>query len=146
MAKKNLGGAPSKLNNNFLEVAKNIIYKEEMMFLTDEDLVHLINRELEEKYRISQSTFKGWKSGNFGDNKDLGAEFLSLIKDALVEQKKNLFKKFGDKTDIWTKWAWIIERKFSEWNLKQINETKNTIVGGGNIPMMNWVDSKEDEE
>jgi hypothetical protein len=29
---------------------------------------------------------------------------------------------------------------------KQINENKNTIIGVGNIPMMNWVDSKEDEE
>ena len=91
MAKKNTGGAPSKLNSNFLEVAKNIIYKEEMMFLTDSDLVHLINRELEEKHRITQRTFENWKAGNFGDNKDLGEEFFRLIKDALVEQKKNLW-------------------------------------------------------
>lgn len=146
MAKKNLGGAPSKLNTNFIEVAKTIIYQDEIMLLTDEDLVHLINNELEEKFRITQRTFENWKAGNFGDNKEIGKEFFRLIKDALIKQKLSLFKKFGDKTDIWTKWAWIIERKFSEWNLKQINETKNTIVGGGNIPMMNWVDSKEDEE
>lgn len=142
---KNKGGAPSKLNKNFIDVAKTIIYQDEMMFLTDEDLLHLINRELDDSARISDRTFENWKAGNFGENKELGAQFLRLIKDALVEQKKSLFKKFGDKTDIWTKWAWIIERKFSEWNLKTINETKNTIIASGNIPMMNWVEDKKDE-
>ena len=38
---------------------------------------------------------------------------------------KDLFKKFTNDDRAWQRWAWIIERKFSEWNLKNINENKN---------------------
>ena len=45
----------------------------------------------------------------------------------MISQKQNLFKKYEDEDKAWQKWAWIIERKFSEWNLKKITESLHTI-------------------
>jgi len=45
-------------------------------------------------------------------------------KKALIIQKENLFKKFSNDDRAWQRWAWIIERKFSEWNLKILMKTK----------------------
>jgi DNA-binding MarR family transcriptional regulator len=64
---------------------------------------------------------------------DLGKEFCPLIKKALRNQKENLFKKFSNDDRAWQRWAWIIERKFSEWNLKNINENKNENTHTGEI-------------
>lgn len=115
---------PSKIDK-FIEAAKKVVYNPDMVYLTDEELVFVINKELDEKDRIHKSTFEKWKAGNFDEKGETGKEFLRVIKDALIQQKINLFNRFGKKDDMWTKWAWIIERKFSEWNLKIITENKN---------------------
>ncbi len=120
-------GRPSKIDK-FIEKAREVVNDPNMVYLTDEELVFLINKELDDKDKIAQVTFKKWKAGNFTDNGDIGKKFLSLIKDALIQQKINLFQKFGNKDDMWTKWAWVIERKFKEWNLKQITESFNAEI------------------
>ena len=67
----------------------------------------------------------------------LSAEQKSLVLiyhlKALIIQKENLFKKFSNDDRAWQRWAWIIERKFSEWNLKNINENKNDNTHTGEI-------------
>ena len=122
MAKK--VGRPSKINK-FIEVAKEVLFKESLMLLTDEELVFLINEQLDEKDKVAIRTFKLWKSGDYSEKEDIGKEFLPLIKKALLIQKESLFKKFQNDDRAWQRWAWIIERKFSEWNLKIITENKN---------------------
>jgi len=37
-----------------------------------------------------------------------------------------LFNSLSSDNPQWQKYAWIIERKFSEWNLKSISENNNT--------------------
>jgi len=125
MAKK--VGRPSKIDR-FIEVAEKVIYDDNMIYLTDEELVFLINKELDDEDQIAQVTFKKWKAKDFSEEGEVGRKFLSLIKDALIIQKISLFHKFGKKDDMWTKWAWVIERKFKEWNLKQISESFNVEV------------------
>jgi hypothetical protein len=68
---------------------------------------------------------------------------LSLYKKALTNQKKGLFNKLWDDTQ-WQRYAWIIERKFSDWNLVQIskNTNKNTTV---NYTKEEWENMSEDE-
>ena len=95
------------------------------MLLTDEEFVFLINEQLEEKDRISDRTFARWKAKDFDDNDDLGKNFVMLLKKALLTQKESLMKKFQNDDRAWQRWAWIIERKFSEGNLKIITENKN---------------------
>ena len=117
-------GRPSKIDK-FIEVAKDVLFRSDLMLLTDEELVFLINEELKEKDKVAIRTFKLCKSGDYSDKGQTGKEFLPLIKKALIIQKENLFKKFTNDDRAWQRWAWIIERKFSEWNLKNINENKN---------------------
>jgi hypothetical protein len=119
---------PSKIDK-FIEVAKEVLFKESLMLLTDEELVFLINEQLEEKDKVAIRTFKLWKSGDYAEKGETGKEFLPLIKKALLIQKENLFKKFQNDDRAWQRWAWIIERKFSEWNLKKISESTTEIKG-----------------
>ena len=123
---------PSKIDR-FIEVAKDILFRDGLMLLTDEELVDEINENLDKKDRISQRTFQRWKANDFDENGETGVEFCRLIKKALRNQKENLFKKFQNDDRAWQRWAWIIERKFSEWNLKNINENKNENTHTGEI-------------
>jgi len=122
MAKK--VGRPSKINK-FIEAAKEVLFSDSVMLFTDEELVDEINERLEEKDRISQRTFKRWKASDFEEDGETGKEFCPLIKKALRKQKESLLKKYSNDDRAWQRWAWIIERKFSEWNLKIITENKN---------------------
>ena len=95
------------------------------MLLTDEELVFLINEELEGKDKISDRTFARWKAKDFGEDDKLGRTFVMLIKKALLIQKETLYKSMLGEDRAWQKYAWIIERKFAEWNLKHISENFN---------------------
>jgi hypothetical protein len=123
---------PSKIDR-FIEVAKDILFRDGLMLLTDEELVFLINENLQESEKVAIRTFKLWKSGDYAEKGETGKEFLPLIKKALIIQKETLFKKFSNDDRAWQRWAWIIERKFSEWNLKNINENKNDNTHTGEI-------------
>ena len=121
-------GRPRKINK-VLEVAEEILFKQDLMLLTDEEFVFLINEKLTDKEKISDRTFARWKAKDFNDNDDLGKNFVMLIKKALLIQKESLFKKFQNDDRAWQRWAWIIERKFSEWNLKKISESTTEVKG-----------------
>jgi hypothetical protein len=44
----------------------------------------------------------------------------------LEQQKRNLFERLAEEPPgAWQKWAWILERKFDEWSLRQrvVDET-----------------------
>ena len=115
---------PSKIDR-FIEVAEKILFKENLMLLTDEEFVFLINQELSEKERISDRTFARWKAKDFEEGDEVGKSFVMLYKKALLHQKENLMKSMIKDDRAWQKYAWIIERKFKEWNLKIITENKN---------------------
>tara|TARA_Y100001973_G_scaffold55152_1_gene81474 strand:- start:9 stop:431 length:423 start_codon:yes stop_codon:yes gene_type:complete len=125
-------GRPPKIKT-FISVAEDVLFRDGLMLLTDEELVFLINEELEQKDKVSDRTFARWKAKKFNENDDMGKTFVMLIKKALIIQKENLFKKFSNDDRAWQRWAWIIERKFSEWNLKNINENKNENTHTGEI-------------
>ena len=117
-------GRPSKLDK-FLE-AMEIVLNEwlQSIIMTDEELFILANENLEEDEQISYTTFKQYKASSIKEETDWHKRFKSLYKKALVKQKNNLFNNLSWDNPQWQKYAWIIERKFSEWNLKNINESK----------------------
>ena len=124
---------PTKLTNRFLKVTEEVVEGEGVMFLTDEELLFLVNEELSEKERISTSTFEKWKAGKFSEctekQAEIGQEFLRLIKKALMKEKQELFRRMQDgdlAKDPWVKYAWILERKFKEWNLKALTEVQHS--------------------
>ena len=80
----------------------------------------LTNDLVEEKQQIADRTFERWKLGDVKDS--IYFDFCRLYKKALTIQKKNLFKKLQSDDDKWQKYAWIIERKFDDWNLRSKQE------------------------
>ena len=121
-------GRPTKINKPLIDAIKKVVDDNKVFICTDEDLVMLINKELHPK-KISIDAFKRWKRGILPKT-DKGsryvAEFIHVIKVALYKEKENLFRKLDSgRAGEWQKYAWIIERKFSEWNLKTISENTN---------------------
>ena len=123
---RNLWGRPSKLTAEFLEAAESVLLDEmNAIILTDEELLILINERLPEESKISDSTFEKWKAWTQAGNA-MYKGFLRLYKKALLLQKSNLFKKlWWEESNQWQRFAWIIERKFGDWNLRTITENTN---------------------
>lgn len=117
--KVNKGGRPTKLTPTFLTVAESVLFEGRNAFiLTDEELVELINNQLPDEAQVAIRTFQDWKAGKL-PSVDCD-RFRALLKKALIKQKQDLFKKMeGELGNSWTKYAWMIERKFDDWNIKQ---------------------------
>jgi hypothetical protein len=93
---------------------------------TDADLIFLVNDMLEPDDRISDITFRKWKAGENTSDDALREVFVSLYKRALMNQRDALFESMSEEPPgAWQKWAWILERKFDEWSLRQrvVDET-----------------------
>lgn len=138
MTKKKVG-RPTKLTKKFIEVANSVLFDDiNAIILTDEELLMLINEQLDEKEQVATRTFEDWKAGK-SPNQDC-EDFRGLLKKALVKQKNDLFVQMRNDDKTWTKWAWIIERKFDDWNIKQKvdhttkgKELPAPILGGASI-------------
>jgi hypothetical protein len=117
---KHPGGRPTKLTEEFLAAAIEVVNDEDnALIYTDEELVFLINERLPLEARIHPDTFSLWKNGRIADDAR-AVKFFSFYKKALIRQKQSLFRKMDDpKNPAWQKEAWKIERKFDDWNIKQ---------------------------
>ena len=92
---------------------------------TDEDLVDMVNERLEPDDRVAIRTFKDYKAGKIVSDPFLDV-FLPVYKGALRLQSANLFERLSQEPPgAWQKWAWVIERKFDDWNMrsKTVDET-----------------------
>lgn len=119
--KKKKTGRPSKLTEKYIEAAKQVLGLDSpdsisAIIYTDEELIMLINEKLLPGERINERTFRDWKARKI-DNHLLSSSFLPLVKKALTSQKDYLFQKYQN-DPIWQKWAWIIERKFTDWDIR----------------------------
>lgn len=127
-------GAPTKLTEDFFQAVEDVLNTDlNVLVCTDDELLILINEKLSEKAKISERCFQNWKAGNFAENAD-GENFLRLIKRALVREKMGLMKRLQDDEKAWQRWAWIIERKFDEWNIKMKQGIEMSGKDGQPIP------------
>jgi hypothetical protein len=117
-------GRPFKMSKWIIKL-EEVLSEENILFLSDHDLRFLVNERLEDKEQISKRTFENWKSGEFHPDDSTGQKFLKCIEGALIKQKQFLAKKMIEDDKNWQRFAWIMERKFDEWNLKKISERIN---------------------
>lgn len=110
-------GRPTKLTPEVLKTLQKVI-TDNVLFCTDQDLIFLLNEALPEKNRFSYEAFSKWKRGERQRNSALYPEFVRLIKKALLKEKRTLLMQLKTGQDNWQARAWILERKFDEWNLK----------------------------
>jgi hypothetical protein len=122
---------PSKITANLVNTIEKVLNDKDIVVLTDEELVMFLNEELPENEQISLSSFAHWKSGKLptetADAENI-KRFLHVIKKALYVERLNLMKELK-KDSQWQRYAWILERKFKEWNLKRISELDVTSKG-----------------
>ena len=118
-------GRPFKMKG-FIDVFKEVLEEENSLFITEKDLLFLANKKLKKKDRITLRTFQNWKAGEFHQDEETGEEFLELVDEMLIRQKQYLGKMMLDTNNSsWTKYAWALERKFDEFNLKHVSERIN---------------------
>lgn len=58
---------------------------------------------------------------------NLKPELRTLIENARLKQKRLLLEKLMTTEKNWQRYAWILERKFSDFNLQTIREHKHTV-------------------
>lgn len=109
-------GRPSKIGVWIVAFEKIVEKGFNAIYLTDTELRMLTNDLVAEKDQICEATFKNWKAGGLKD--PIYLNFLALYKKALTSQKLELFNKLESDPDKWQRYAWIIERKFTDWNLR----------------------------
>ncbi len=107
-----------------------ILHKEHPVGLaiihSDKALVNMVNAELPEEDRISIASLERYKTGGHIDDGTIESVFVRAYTKALHIQAENIMKRLAeDVPGGWQKWAWIMERKFDEWNLrsKVVDET-----------------------
>lgn len=141
-----------KLSRDFVQTLKDLLAEDEnYVLLTDEKILTVLNERLSHDCRIGAKTFQEWKSGKTPKNAPEEAKaFRLLIKRALVKQEMALMKKMQEGHEGWQRFAWIMERKFSEWNIRRktdLTSEGNAIIGFNFIvPKPTEPVVKEDEE
>lgn len=117
---------PTKLTSNVLNAISTVI-ETNILFCTDEELVIEINELLPENERFSYESFSKWKREESQSDNPLFQQFLRLIKKALIKEKSRLLSKLEKDERAWQKYAWILERKFDEWNIRNKSEIETNI-------------------
>ena len=126
MPKGDNAGAKGKMNIQFIDALTKIV-DENILCATDEELVDLVNELLPTEAQISYEGFSKWKRGERQVNNELYPLFVRLIKKALLIEKKRLMKLLQTDDRQWQRYAWILERKFDEWNIKTKSEVEQTV-------------------
>jgi len=117
-------GAPSKLEA-FTNMLHEILEDDgNVVSWTDWEIVEEVNSRLAEDDRITKRTFERWKAKEFEEEPVKGKLFVSAYQKALRRCKRTLMGLLAKDDRSWQRYAWIIERKFAEWNIKVLSETK----------------------
>ena len=126
---KNKWWRPAKISQEWIDRAELILLQEKeweknqnALIHTDEDLFDMINEWLPKEKQITIDTlkeYKKWRKLKDPIKQALLNEFSHLIKKALRIQRDNLLKSLQNEPVSRQRWAWIIERKFDDRNLRK---------------------------
>jgi hypothetical protein len=96
---------------------------------TDEQILDATNELLDPEDRLDWRTLRRYKAGEIKDDVVAGA-FVSCYKKALRIQADNLFELLrSDVPGGWQRYAWILERKFDDWNMTRKEKVEVTDLG-----------------
>ena len=115
-------GRPTKLTKEFIEALEKVVKQPNFYIYTDAELVDMVNEEMNGEV-ISTRAFEAYKAGDRGTNSEYYVEFVRLIKKHLRMAKNNLVKSLSNDEKSWQRFAWLLERKFEDFN--KLDKTKN---------------------
>lgn len=117
-----------KITDRFIKAVETVVSDPFLYILTIEELVNSINDEIGEKY-ISLDTFKSYINGRRGSNQEHYDHFIQLYKRAITKQKKSLVMELSGEDKSWQRYAWLLERKFEDFNKIEKAENENNHKG-----------------
>jgi hypothetical protein len=130
-------GRPSKAHR-FMEAVRELIpetgdWNAWVIACTDEDLLFMLNSRLDKEERIDERTWRNYKKGLEGiaevDRECLDA-FISAYKRSLLGMKRMCVEKLeGDVPGGWQRYAWLLERKYDEWNMTRKEKVEVSDLG-----------------
>jgi hypothetical protein len=117
----------------FTEAMQRVVNREHSVgyaiIWTDEQLLDAVNELLEPEDRLSWASLKRYKAGEIKDDR-VAEAFVSCYKRALRDQADNLFELLrSDVPGGWQRYAWILERKFDDWNMTRKEKVEVTDLG-----------------
>ena len=147
-------GFPSKMKP-FIKALKNVLDTRKILFLSDEDLMRLVNQEIKKngdpRCQIEYRTFKHWKAGNFAPDDDTGREFMELLALAYIDQKEQcgiaMFECDSKDKGDWRRYSFVLERRFKDEfgqnsTLEVTNKRENIIqIQAGNAENAQLIDN-----
>ena len=115
---------PRKLTRHFIDTLTRVLNEQHnCLICTDEELLLLVNVELPPRYQIAARTFRRYKAKSLLPDEQhldkLFTAFSHTIMLCRIKEKQNLFTRLSEDPRNWTKWKWMIERKFTDWTDKQ---------------------------
>lgn len=114
----------TKINLEIIDIFRKMVAEENMLLAcTDEDLVIMLNERLFVEHRISYRTFQRYKrralkNTQIPDADPLYLDLFFILRRAYVELRIQMLKAMQADSYSARRYAWIMERKFKEWNLK----------------------------
>ena len=128
-----MAGRPVKINERILKAYRDVLDEPNACFLTDDELLTLVNARLSKEDKIQDTTqdrFIAYTYGRYDtdsvENKEKFEMIKGLIKEARAKKKRNLLNSIDKGVHNWQSKAWITERQYKDFNLKNISEVKQT--------------------
>lgn len=140
--KKN--GRPLKLSDKFLDTFEEYVKEAKkkltpaFIALTEQEMLETINYQLKGKpeHQISVNKWIEYKNKMplIREEREKIERFRGLYKEILLKQKQLLLDRLAncepEQAKYWQRFAWILERKFEDYNLRQLQDvkTQSTII------------------
>lgn len=107
---------PVKFNAFFDAFEKVVDETFAVLHWTDAEIVEETNDRLKPNEQITKRTFEGWKKSLIDGelSPDIEQRFFRVYKKAVRRCKERLFNSIVTDDKSWQRFAWIMERKFSE--------------------------------
>ena len=117
----------------FTEALERVVNKDHSVgyaiIWTDEQILDATNELLEPQDRLDARTLQRYKAGEIKDDR-VAEAFVSYYKKALRIQADNLFELLrSDVPGGWQRYAWILERKFDDWNMTRKEKVEVSDIG-----------------
>lgn len=140
---------PVKFAKFFDEFEKVVNDTFAVLHWTDAEIVDEVNDRLDEGDRITKRTFEGWKKQFMDGGLDPVVEhrYFRVYQKALRNCKEKLFGSIVSETHSWQRFAWIMERKFSEtWGAKDERKHEDPNEGQKQITITKKYLNQENEK
>lgn len=131
----------SKLTKEFVDALREVVEDPYFYILTNKEVYETVCHKLGNKEGLMKfDTFRSAVCGRRSSKADQFNEFQNLMSRGKTKQKISLVKKLEKEDKSWQRYAWLLERKFDDFN--KIEKREDEINARVNIPPKKWADGE----